>query len=189
MNLLLFLILITVGEAAYFEFTVEQQTSDGFHQQIAAWQDKADSLQGENKQLTDTKTGLLKNIAVVETQMTSLTDQLKNMQSSPAAPAPASPAAENTTPAPESGSDLGTITTVDGQTFQNCQLLKVESDGITFNHSQGITKILFPNLPLELQKRFGADPQSNAALEAAKVRYQEQMEQAGAATNVPAAPQ
>jgi hypothetical protein len=187
MKLLLFLILVTVGEAAYFEYTVQQQTSGGFQHRIGGWQDELAALQGKNKQLTDTHDYLRKTISTTEIQIEMRTDQLRGIPGSnpavvrvghvdSAAWTPAAPAA----PLPAVGENIGTVTTLSGQSFENCQLLKVEPDGITFNHTEGITKVLYRNLSLDLQKRFGVDPQSTAAAEAAKVRYQEQLQQAGA---------
>lgn len=199
MKLLLFLILVTVGEAAYFEYTVQQQTSGGFQHWTAGWQAELATLQGKNKQLTDTHDYLRKTISATEIRIEMLTDQLRGVPgSNPSAVrvgqagttwTPAAPAA----PIPAVGENIGTVTTLSGQSFQNCQLLKVEPDGITFNHTEGITKVLYRNLSLDIQKRFGVDPQSTAAAEAAKIRYQEQLQQAGtpaggSAGNPPAAP-
>ncbi|MGH9592721.1 MAG: hypothetical protein ACRD5L_06495 [Bryobacteraceae bacterium] len=188
MKLLLFLILVTVGEVAYFNYTVQQQTSGGFQHRLGDWQDELSALQGKNKQLTDTHDYLRKTISATEIRIEMLTDQLKGVPgSNPSAVrigrsdeawTPAAPAA----PIPAVGENIGTVTTLSGQTFENCQLLKVEPDGITFNHTEGITKVLYRNLSLDLQKRFGVDPQSTATAEAAKVRYQEQLQQAGTGT-------
>jgi hypothetical protein len=73
-----------------------------------------------------------------------------------------------------------TITTLDGRTFQNCKILKVETDGITFSHADGITKILFPLLPIDMQKKYGYDPHAAAAQTAAQLNYQDQVQQATA---------
>lgn len=182
MKLLLFLILLTMGEAAYIASSIQQQTFNACLEQASNWQDKIDSLQGENKRLTDTKTSLVNNIGAVESQISALNQQINGGGTGPG------PAAvvENKDPIPEVNSNLGTITTVDGKKFENCQLLKIEQDGITFNHSEGITKILYANLPLDIQHHFHADPQSRAATEAAKLRYEEQVRQAqGAAESSP----
>ena len=83
--------------------------------------------------------------------------------------------AEQEAKAAEEAGALGTVVTKDGQTYKNCQLLKVYPDGITFSHDDGITKVLFSQLPPALQKRFGYDPQEQSALEAAQMRYQQQL--------------
>ena len=80
---------------------------------------------------------------------------------------------------------MGTITTLDGRTFQDCKILKVEADGITFSHADGITKILFPLLRPDLQKRYGYDPQKAVAETAAQINYQQA--QQAAQQNAPAA--
>jgi hypothetical protein len=90
-----------------------------------------------------------------------------------------------TSAAASNSNNLGTITTLDGRTFQNCKVLKVEADGVTFSHDDGITKVLFPLLPPAIQKQFDYDPQKAVAATDAQVRYNEQ---AAAATNVAPAP-
>jgi len=60
-------------------------------------------------------------------------------------------------------------------------LLAVEADGVTFSHTKGITKVLFPLLPLDLQKRFGYDSRKAAALTGAEIKYQEEKRKAAAA--------
>jgi hypothetical protein len=75
-----------------------------------------------------------------------------------------------------------TIATLDGRTFQDCKILKVESDGITFSHSEGITKVLFPLLRPEMQKQYGYDAHAAVAQTTAQINYQEQVQQAAAAS-------
>jgi hypothetical protein len=87
--------------------------------------------------------------------------------------------------ATSNSNNLGTITTLDGRTFQNCKVLKVEADGVTFSHDDGITKILFPLLPPAVQKQFDYDPQKAVAQAGAQARYDEQQ---AAATNAAPAP-
>jgi hypothetical protein len=100
-------------------------------------------------------------------------------------------AANAATSAAASGSNnLGTVTTLDGRTFQNCKVLKVESDGVTFSHDDGITKVLFPLLPPAVQKQFDYNPQKAVAQTEAQVRYDQQQTAAtpAAATNTAPAP-
>jgi hypothetical protein len=59
-------------------------------------------------------------------------------------------------------------------------VLKVEADGVTFSHDDGITKVLFPLLPPTIQKQFDYDPQKAVAQTDAQERYNEQQ---AAATN------
>jgi hypothetical protein len=181
MNLFLSLLFVTLAVLAYAAYTIQQQTSDGFTQRLSVWQGRVDELQADNKKLQD-------NIAMENAKEANWSAQLKKAQeeiaarNSPAAGAvetsESNPAAHATSSALN---DLGTIVTITGKTFTHCQLLKVEPDGITFNHDDGITKVLFPYLPPPMQKRFGYDPAKTAELEAAELRYQDQMRQAAAA--------
>jgi hypothetical protein len=167
MNLILVLALVTAGMAAYFEYTVQQQTSDGFQKQTAEWQKEVDSLEMDAREMKDAKAQLQVRIDDTQNQVTALSRQVAQAQpatnAAPATPAPAAPApTDNVTPPPAVGSDLGDITNLSGQTFVNCKLLKIEPDGVTFSHSAGITKVLFTDLPEAAQKRFGYDPNAPA---------------------------
>jgi hypothetical protein len=81
---------------------------------------------------------------------------------------------------------VGTITTLDGKIYTNCKVLKVEQDGVTFSHDDGITKILFALMQPATQKMFDYSPQKAVAQTDAQIRYDEQQ---NAATNTaPATP-
>jgi hypothetical protein len=54
--------------------------------------------------------------------------------------------------------DLGTVTLLDGKIYKNCQLVKVDTDGIVVNYSDSVTKLYFNLMPPDLQKKFGYDP-------------------------------
>jgi hypothetical protein len=54
-----------------------------------------------------------------------------------------------------SSTDLGTITTLDNHTYTNCKVVKVDPDGVIFNDDTGITKIEYPMMTADLQKKFG----------------------------------
>ena len=180
MNMLLVCLLIAAGGAAYFETTYQQQTADGFQEQESAWQSEDDSLRGENKQLILSKKELEKDIDTTTAEIANLTGHGKTTDTS--APAPA---VVTTTPAPApmpATTSLGTISTVDGQRYENCQLLKVEADGITFSHAQGITKVMYSNLPSDKQALFEVDPTTGQASSAARTRYSTLIQQQGAAT-------
>lgn len=58
---------------------------------------------------------------------------------------------------------LTTITTVNGRTFRNVEVLKQDPDGLMFRHAQGIAKISFSDLPAEIQERFSYKPEAAAA--------------------------
>ena len=180
MNLILSLILLTVAGIAYVAFNIQQQTDATFQQRIGEWQDRVKQLQ--------------ESITLEQSKESNWKAQLAKAREEAAhnplavlpAPAPSVESSETNPAAHATPSDLnnlGTITTIDGKSFYHCQLLKVEPDGITFNHSEGITKVLFPFLTPEMRKRFGYDPEKTTALEAAEVRYQDQLRAAAAAAN------
>lgn len=50
------------------------------------------------------------------------------------------------------------LTTLDGKTYQNVQVKRVEPDGIYVFHSGGGTKILFTQLPEEIRKQYNYTP-------------------------------
>jgi hypothetical protein len=175
-----------VAEVAYFAYTVQQQTSDGFQQQLGLLQSKVDALQKIKTEDDHWRA-----------QLKSAQDNLQNTSkpSAPGMPTPttsyatsggpanaASVDSSDTNPAAHASTSpmdaLGTITTLQGKTYLNCQLLKVEPDGITFNHSEGIAKVLFVYLSPDIQKRFGFDPEKTAAMEEAEAKYREQLRQA-----------
>jgi hypothetical protein len=161
MNLILFLLLVTAGEAAYIEYTMEQQSSAGFQKQESAWQSEVTSLQMDSRELKDAKAQLQVRIEDAQTQVTTLSGAGNKAQPSANSAMPAPPAATDAViPPPPVGSDLGNITSVSGDTFVNCKLLKVEPDGVTFSHAAGIRKLLFTDMSPDAQKRFGHDPDS-----------------------------
>jgi hypothetical protein len=182
MKLLLFFLLVVTGGAAFYEFTTEHRISQGCQHQLTAWQARIDALQDENKKLTDEKTEITHSIAEAQAETRTLSVALQRAQLEAAnrgqenAPPPVANSGPNATPSV----NLGTITTLLGQTFQQCKLLKVEADGITFSHTEGITKVLFAYLRPEMQRRFGYDPQKAAAATEASLQYQEQLREAAA---------
>jgi hypothetical protein len=98
-------------------------------------------------------------------------------------------AAANAATAAANGTNIGTITTLDHHTYTNCRVLKVEQDGVTFSHDDGITKILFPMLPPDVQKQFGYTPQAAVAQTEAQIRAMQDQQNNQQATNaVPASP-
>lgn len=58
---------------------------------------------------------------------------------------------------------LGTLTTVNGETFNEVKVLKHDPDGLMFRHAKGIAKIPFANLSEEVQKRYEYKPEAAAA--------------------------
>jgi hypothetical protein len=188
MNYFLLLVILGLGGGGYYEYTVLQQKSAADQQQISDQATKLESLQSENKEIEDDKAQLTKSVADAQAQMADLTKQLQAAQSALAEAkeqaleaAKASQAATPTTvPAIPPTNNLGTITTFDGKTFQSCQLLKVQADGIVVNYSGGITQISYGLMPPDLQKRFGYDPHQAAALTQAQIEFQEEQRKAAA---------
>lgn len=55
------------------------------------------------------------------------------------------------------------LTLPNGKKFTNYRVTRVEPNGLTLTHSDGITKVFFWELPKELQTRYGYDPATAAA--------------------------
>jgi hypothetical protein len=132
-------------------------------------QRQADTLAAANKKLIDDK-------AVLTQQ---LTNQLHQVDMLKATQTPVTAAAQwqvavHGVPLAQA-IPMGTLTTLVGKTYQNCQLLKVGISDITISSDQGITQIPFTFLPPDWQKRMGYDPQKAEALKQAEIRYQEQL--------------
>jgi len=189
MNYFLLIIIVGLCGGGYYEYTLLEQKSAADQQQITDLGGKVDTLQSENKTLEDDKAQLTKSVANAQTELSDLTKQVQAAQSALAeAQAQAVQAAKAATPATTTAAaapsrptnNLGTIGTLDGKTFQNCQLLKVQADGIVVNDADGITEIRFGLMPPDLQKRFGYDPHQAATLTEAQIEYQEEQRQAAA---------
>lgn len=172
MNYFLTLIILGLCGGGYYEYTIfqKQVTDDG--QQIADLQAKLDPLSTENQKLEADNAQLKKSATEAQTEIADLTQQLQTAQidlatakqaaatpPSGTTPAPATPASP-----PVAGNDLGNITTLDGKSYLNCQLLKVQADSIVVNHSAGITQVPYGLMPPDLQKRFGYDPKAATTL-------------------------
>lgn len=50
------------------------------------------------------------------------------------------------------------ITTLSGTTYSNCKTTKVEPDGVTYLHSRGVVKLLYTELPPEIQSYYDYNP-------------------------------
>ncbi len=59
----------------------------------------------------------------------------------------------------------GDLTTLDGKTYRNITVTRVEADGLVVTHAEGGCKIEFLNLPEDVRKKYSYDP---AKAEAAK---------------------
>jgi hypothetical protein len=193
MNYFLLVIIVGLCGGGYYEYTLLEQKSAADQQQITDLGGKVDTLQSENKTLEDDKAPLTKSLADAQAELVDLTKKVQAAQNALAkAQAQALQAAKAATPAPTTAADapsrptnnLGTIVTLDGKTFQNCQLLKIQADGIVVNDADGIIEIRFGLMPPDLQKRFGYDPHQAAMLTEAQIEYQEEQRQAAAQATV-----
>jgi hypothetical protein len=185
-NLLLYFLLLVTGGAAYYEYTTQAQTTPGFQTQIDAWHAKINALQDDNKKLKAEQTALDQQAAAAKSNLDQLNTILattqKGLEDATASEKEREDAAAKVAAAamPVNTNALGTITTLLGQTYKNCQLLKVEANGITISHADGITQVPYVYMRPALQRRFGYDPEKAATLDEAQIRYQEQLRQASA---------
>lgn len=65
-------------------------------------------------------------------------------------------------PASAAPKNYGTITTRDGKSFYECQVMHIYPDGVTFAHKNGAAKIPFADLPENLRNEFRYDPKAEA---------------------------
>ncbi|MCE0484115.1 MAG: hypothetical protein LV479_07745 [Methylacidiphilales bacterium] len=172
MNYLLLLAIVGICIGAYYqESTVEKARQDKItaEQKLAELTDQYNQLLTDNQKLKADEEQLKKDLHDSEAKVAGLNTQIDKLHDTTEPKAP--PRAVESKP--KLSNSLGTIITQDGRTFHDCQLLKVESDGITFNHSEGITKVLYPLLPPAVQKRFGFDPKMGVQLPQEQVELME----------------
>jgi hypothetical protein len=186
MNYFLMMVIIGLCCGGYYEYTVLDEKVVSEQQQLSDMSGKFDALQSENKKLEDEKAQLKKSVDEAQANIADLTKQVQTAQSALAEakkqilPPPNATRSAIAPASPPPPIKFGTIATLDGKTFQNCQLLKVDADGIVISYSEGITKLLYGLLPPDLQKRFGYDPHQAAALTAAQIQFQEEQRKAAA---------
>jgi hypothetical protein len=193
MNYVLILIILGLCGGGYYEYQqlqqAEQSRDSSYEKQIA-------DLQAQNKGLSDAQKQATSEVSAAKAQVTTLAGQLKTAQTDLASAKAAAAATGVTSATPgktASGissaatlsNNLGTIATLGGQTYQNCQLLKVNAESITISETAGITEIPFALLPPNLQQRFDYDPHQAAALTAAQIEYLEELRKAAAAAPTP----
>lgn len=154
MSYFLTLIIILLGVGGYFEYTIIQDKEATNNKKITELTSKVDELQDENKKLTEERKSLDDTIA-----------SLKSGKPPVGTPAAVPHALSNI---------LGTIATTTGKTYQNCRLMKVETDGIVISHTEGIMKLSFGVISPDLQKRFGYDLKVSTSLSPEQVQADEQ---------------
>lgn len=203
MKYFLLVVIVALCGGAYYEYTVlqknQQAMSEADQKQISNLNGQIDKLKAANTQLESDKAGTEKSLMDAQSQATDLTAQLqtakaeaetakKEAEEAKKTASAATEKAKAAGPQLFSANYLGTIATLDGKTYENCVLLKVDTDGITLNHeSQGITKILFVFLPPELQAKFGYDFHKDLTLTPEQVHFQEALRK-NAALKAPPAP-
>lgn len=155
MNYFLVLIIIGMGFGGYYEYGLMQQQQSDLDAKIV-------DLEAKNKQLEDDKAKLLaKGAGAPEPTIvpnSSGGSLVTPGEFGPGGGAPL-PGSAGPAPAPKAtgpGNALGDIATTDGKTYQNCKLLKVDTDGIIISHADGILKLSYIILPGTLKSRFGA---------------------------------
>lgn len=176
MKSFLFLVILALCGGGYYEYTVLLQKQDAQatdQKQISDLNGQIDQLEADKKKLQGNLAAANQDLSSAKSQITDLTAQLQALQKVAEDAKKTAPQPSQVKPAPVSPNFLGTIVTLDGKTFQNCKLLKVDADGITFNHSEGITKVAFILLPPDLEKRFGFDIHTEIQLPPEEVQAQE----------------
>jgi hypothetical protein len=174
MNYFLLFIIVALCGGGYYEYTLQEKSNAYYHQQINDLEAKIDKLESDGAKAGKEKAELSGKLADAQKKIADLTSQITVAAATQGAEDAGKATATVQASRPNqaamvSFNNLGTVIRLDGKTFQNCQLLRVETDGITFNHSDGIAKILFPLLPPDLQKRFGFNPGNGTELTDAQV--------------------
>ena len=83
-----------------------------------------------------------------------------------------------TPPKPALETPLGSndLAAADGRIYRNVQVRKIEPDGLTLRHDAGLTKLAFPLLPEDWQRKYEYDPQQAARYERATAAARAQAE-------------
>ena len=66
------------------------------------------------------------------------------------------------------------VTTLSGATFHDVRLARVEPDGVTWEHSTGVVKVDFSDLPETVRRTYHYDAGKAAAFQAAQAQAQQQ---------------
>jgi hypothetical protein len=179
MKFFLCFLLFVTGGLAYYEYTWQGQSAEGFATQLAVWQDQVTTLEAAKKKLADAGKDLKTQITEANRQM----DLMRQAQAPTASPDQLAAAAHG---APLAQSiPLGTLITIVGKTYHNVQVLKIGTDDLTISSDEGITQVPFAYMSPEMQKRFTYDSGKADALKQAQSRYQEQLREATAPAPAP----
>ena len=68
------------------------------------------------------------------------------------------------------------LVSTDGQIYRNIQVRHIEPDGLTIQHDAGLSKVPFPMLPEEVQKKYEYNPKTAAAYQKNKATARVQAE-------------
>ena len=195
MNWILLFVILLMGGAGYFEYQNLQVQISTCQGQISEDKAKLDAADTASKAIEAENAQLKQSLASAKSKTDDLTKQLQTAQDEvaqskkPAVGATGTTApgtspttlANSTTIAAAFTTKLGTITTIDGKTFANCQLMKFQNTGMVVSCDSGITQIEYAVLPTALQKTFGYDP-SQAQLSSDQLAMLEMKRQDAAVT-------
>jgi membrane protease subunit (stomatin/prohibitin family) len=168
MKWFLLIIILLMAGGGYFEYQVLQDQASTNQQQIADLKAKLQKVTSDNSDLTDAIAKFKKSLVDAQAKEDSLTKDLQAAQAAaPQATAQspatgAAPVLSSSVPNGPFTTKLGTINTLGGAVYANCQLLKVNPDNIVISYADGITQVQFALLPPPLQQRFGFDPKQGA---------------------------
>ncbi len=181
-NYMWLLVVFGLCGGGYYEYTNLQTQASADRQVLKLeLQGKIDQLEASNQKLTQAQEESKTQMAFLAAQADAAQKALEMATKSPASANGSNSGIGGMSSAPSTSAatsaatsnNLGTIATLDGKTFPNSELLKVDPNGITIKCTSGITKVGFFALPPELQKRFGFDPKNGAALTDAQIEQYE----------------
>jgi hypothetical protein len=180
MNFFLVLVILALLGGGYMMYTQDQQKLSDLQQQVDDANAKIKASDTPASAATNPPPAVTsKPPTVIAQPMQPAVTVAPDISRSSAIDAAAATAVSNSR-------GVGTIKTLDGHTYTNCKVLKVEQDGVTFSHDDGITKILYPLMPPNVQKMFDYNPQKAVQQTDAQIRYDQQ--QAALSNQAPAAP-
>jgi len=170
MNWFLLLLILLMFAGGYYAYQNFEDQLAGDQTVIDYQQKKLDTSQAASHKVVDQTMELKASLAAEKTKEADLKKQLDtalaaetalNAKIAELTPKPDATASANAPapppPPPGIPSKLGTIR-AGGKTYTNCQLLRVQADGIVVSFDDGIIKLLFAALPPSLQKEYGFDP-------------------------------
>ena len=169
MNWFLFLIILAMGGAGYYEYQTLHGQVTVDEMQITDLKSKLQLAAAGEQKSADDVTQLTASLTAAEAKLSDLQRQLQssNPGLSLNQPAPSPSPGPNTASTSSAAAmafttKLGTITALDGKTYAACQLLKVNPDNIVISYADGVTQVSLNLLPAPMQKMFGFDSKQGA---------------------------